>query len=89
MKDIIKRKNIENKIFEIRSRKVIIDSDLAELYGAKNYRLNEQVSRNSGKFPKNFMFRLTKDEVREVIAKCDHLSDILVSYREYLQSMEF
>jgi hypothetical protein len=46
----------------IRGEKVILDSDLAELYGVETRRLNEQVRRNIEKFPKDFMFQLTKEE---------------------------
>jgi hypothetical protein len=46
----------------IRGEKVILDSDLAELYGVETRRLNEQVRRNIEKFPDDFMFQLTKDE---------------------------
>ncbi|MBW2608977.1 MAG: ORF6N domain-containing protein [Deltaproteobacteria bacterium] len=46
----------------IRGKKVILDSDLAELYGVETRRLNEQVRRNIEKFPKDFMFQLTKEE---------------------------
>ena len=53
---------IERRIYLIRGQKVMIDFDLAELYGVPTKRLNEQVSRNKGRFPKDFMFRLTKQE---------------------------
>jgi ORF6N domain-containing protein len=53
---------IERRIYLIRRQKVMIDFDLAELYGVPTKRLNQQVSRNKTRFPKDFMFRLTKDE---------------------------
>jgi ORF6N domain len=53
---------IERRIYLIRGQKVMIDFDLAELYGVATKRLNEQVSRNKKRFPKDFMFRLTKKE---------------------------
>lgn len=53
---------IMNKIFLVRGQKVMIDSEIAELYGVETRRLNEQVKRNSERFPKNFMFQLTKEE---------------------------
>ena len=56
----------ENRILRIiivvRGQKVILDSDLAELYGVETRRLNEQVRRNIHKFPEDFMFQLSKDE---------------------------
>ena len=51
-----------NKIYFIREQKVMLDEDLAVLYGVSTKRLNEQVSRNIGRFPKDFMFRLTEEE---------------------------
>lgn len=54
--------NIQSKIIMIRGEKVILDSDLAGLYGVSTKRLNEQVRRNPARFPSDFMFRLTKEE---------------------------
>lgn len=53
---------IERRIYLIRGQKVMIDFDLAELYGVTTKQLNQQVSRNEKRFPKDFRFRLTKDE---------------------------
>lgn len=53
---------IERRIYLIRGQKVMIDEDLAELYGVPTKRLNQQVSRNRKRFPDDFMFRLTKTE---------------------------
>ena len=53
---------IANKIYLIREKKVMLDSDLAELYGVETRRLNEQVKRNVGRFPEDFMFQLTQEE---------------------------
>ena len=64
---------IMNKILIVRGVKVMIDSDLAELYGVTTKRLNEQVKRNIKRFPEDFMFRLTEREKQEVVANCDHL----------------
>jgi len=64
---------IEKRIFLIRNQKVMIDADLAELYGVTTKRLNEQVKRNKGRFPEDFMFKLTKKEKQELVANCDHL----------------
>jgi len=50
------------KIFFVRGQRVMIDSDLAQLYGISTKRFNEQVKRNSMRFPIDFMFQLTKDE---------------------------
>jgi hypothetical protein len=58
---------IENKILLIRSQKVMIDKDLAELYGVKPFVLNQAVKRNKDRFPEDFMFQLTKEEWRNLI----------------------
>lgn len=65
---------VEETIILIRGKKVILDSDLAGLYGVTTKRLNQQVKRNSDRFPEDFMFHLTKEEKSEVVANCDHLS---------------
>ncbi len=54
---------IESRIFTIRGKQVILDRDLAELYGVETKRLNQAVKRNLERFPEEFMFRLTKDEI--------------------------
>ncbi|MEE9350463.1 MAG: ORF6N domain-containing protein [Flavobacteriaceae bacterium] len=58
----IRKEKIITKILFIRNNKVMIDSDLAELYGVSTSRLNEQVKRNNNRFPTNFMFSLTLEE---------------------------
>lgn len=54
--------SVENKIITLRGIQVILDSDIADLYGIKTKRLNEQVQRNVTRFPYDFMFQLTEDE---------------------------
>jgi phage regulator Rha-like protein len=56
------RRDIEPLIITMRNHKVIIDRDLAEIYGVKTRRLNEQVKRNLERFPEDFMFQLTREE---------------------------
>lgn len=68
-----------NKILLIREKKVMIDKDIAELYGVSTKRLNEQVKRNKKRFPQDFMFQLTHDEKEEVVANCDHLKNLKYS----------
>lgn len=53
---------IAEKIYFIRAKKVMLDNDLAELYQVETKRLNEQVKRNTNRFPEDFMFQLTKEE---------------------------
>jgi phage regulator Rha-like protein len=62
MKPLISAEIIERKIYLVRGQKVMLDSDLAELYGVTTKRLNEQVRRNLGRFPEDFMFQLSEDE---------------------------
>ena len=59
---LIPTERIEQRILVIRGQKVMLDSDLAELYGVPTKRLNEQVKRNSDRFPEDFMFQLTAKE---------------------------
>ncbi|MCK9426894.1 MAG: ORF6N domain-containing protein [Ignavibacteriaceae bacterium] len=70
---------IETRILFIRGQKVIIDSDLAKLYGVTTKRLNEQVKRNKERFPLDFMIQLTIEEKIEVVANCDHLRNLKYS----------
>ena len=70
---------IASKILNIRGLKVMIDADLAELYGVPTKRLNEQVKRNPRRFPDDFMFQLTEAEKQEVVANCDHLNKLKFS----------
>ncbi|TWI91627.1 ORF6N domain-containing protein [Chitinophaga japonensis] len=58
-----------SKIYYIRSHKIMLDKDLAELYGVKAIRLREQVKRNAERFPENFMFRLTEAEVDIMVSQ--------------------
>ena len=53
---------IRNKIYEIRGQRVMLDRDLAELYGVETRVLNQSVKRNANRFPEDFMFQLTKEE---------------------------
>ena len=61
--NLIPAERIESKIFLIRGKKVMLDKDLAKLYGVKTKVLNQAVKRNLERFPEYFMFRLTKEEV--------------------------
>ena len=70
---------IQQSILLIRGKKVMLDADLAQLYGVSTKRLNEQVKRNRDRFPEDFMFQLTAAEKTEVVAKCDHLAKLKYS----------
>lgn len=67
MKTLVERETIEQKIFLIRGQKVMIDRDLAELYGVETKYLNRQVKRNRERFPEEFMFQLTQEEKEELV----------------------
>lgn len=76
---IVSKGLIASRILEIRNQKVMIDADIAELYGVTTKRLNEQVKRNLNRFPTNFMFELSKEEKEQVVANCDHLERLKFS----------
>jgi hypothetical protein len=78
-KSLVVTGNIESRILFIRGQKVMLDADLAELYGVETKRLNEQVRRNIERFPDDFMFRLSAEEKAEVVANCDHLAKLKYS----------
>jgi hypothetical protein len=67
MSDLIPQEQIEDKILVIRGIKVMIDRDLAELYGVETKNLNRQVKRNMERFPQEFMFQLTRTEKDELV----------------------
>ena len=71
MNNLMPAEHIESKIFLIRGQKVMIDRDLAELYGVVTKRLNEQVRRNLARFPEDFMFQLNEAEKEQLVANCD------------------
>ena len=79
MKALIPGELIEKKILLIRGEKVMLDSDLAELYGVPTKALNQAVKRNKERFPDDFMFQLAKTEKDEVVTNCDHLSRLKFS----------
>jgi hypothetical protein len=60
---------IQSKIYTIRGQRVMLDRDLATLYGVETRRLNEQIKRNIKRFPVDFMFQLTKEEFESLISQ--------------------
>ena len=68
-KFLIKPEEIQNCIQEIRGRKIIIDSDLAKFYGVETRRLNEQIKRNKQRFPTDFLFPITDQEVENLMSQ--------------------
>ncbi len=74
--EIVVNTPIESRIMSIRERQVMIDRDLAELYGVETKRLNEAVKRNIERFPERFRFQLTKEEMKELVANCDRFNSL-------------
>ena len=68
--------DLERRIFLIRGHKVMLDHDLAQLYGVPVKVLNQAVKRNADRFPEDFVFRLSKLERAEVVTICDHLQKL-------------
>jgi hypothetical protein len=70
---------IESRILVVREHKVIVDADLALLYGVPTKALNQAVKRNAERFPMDFMFQLSAAEKAEVVTSCDHLQKLKFS----------
>ncbi len=70
---VISSVSLERRILTVRGEKVILDGDLAELYGVTTKALNQAVKRNADRFPADFAFLLTDGEKAEVVTNCDHL----------------
>jgi hypothetical protein len=66
---VVNQENIKTKIYTIRGMQVMLDRDLAELYGVETRILNQAVKRNIARFPLTFMFQLTKIEFENLISK--------------------
>ena len=64
---------VSQYIITIRDQRVMLDADIARLYGVSTKALNQAIKRNIGRFPLDFMFTLTKEEKEEVVTICDHL----------------
>ncbi len=77
--NLLPLETIAQTIVILRGQRVMIDADLATLYGVETKRLNEQVKRNQARFPDDFMFQLTAEEKAEVVANCDHLANLKFS----------
>ncbi|MBR3081109.1 MAG: ORF6N domain-containing protein [Prevotella sp.] len=68
--------DIEKLIVTVRGEQVLIDQDIARIYGVTTSRLNQQAKRNIARFPESFRFQLTKEERDEVVANCDNLRSL-------------
>lgn len=69
MNEVIPHERIEKRIHELRGKKVMLDRDLAELYGVKAIALRQQVKRNAERFPDDFMFQLTDEELDVMVSQ--------------------
>jgi hypothetical protein len=88
MADLIPMERIESKIFVIRGQRVMIDRELAELYGVPTKALNQAVRRNKKRFPPDFAFQLNTKEKNELVTNCDHLIGLKYSYQQPLAFTE-
>ena len=68
--------DIGRRIYLLRGMRVMLDSDLAEIYGVPTKRLNEQVKRNGGRFPSDFMFRLTSLEASALVSSRSQIATL-------------
>lgn len=74
--EIIPQEVVESKILFIRVKKVMLDRDLAALYGVETKALNQAVKRNLARFPEDFMFQLSKAERNELVTNCDRFKTL-------------
>ncbi len=74
MSNIVKFENVESRVLEIRGHKVILDSDLAELYGVETKRINEAVKNNPERFPDNYVKELTLNEKKQLVENFDRFN---------------
>jgi hypothetical protein len=78
-REVILLEEIAPRVLHIRGQNGILDMDLARMYGTTTKALNQAVKRNAGRFPAEFMFRLTNEEKQEVVTNCDHLQRLKFS----------
>lgn len=76
---MVPAERIASRILVIRGCRVMLDSDLAEVYGTSTKALNQAVKRNRDRFPADFMFRLSEREKSQVVTNCDHLGKLKYS----------
>ena len=74
--DIVKFEKIENKIIELRDQKVILDSDVAQLYGVGTKEINQAVKNNPEKFLQSYIFPLTTEEKTELVKNFDRFNSL-------------
>jgi len=72
--NVVKMETIENRIIAIRGEKVLIDGDVAEIYGVETKRVNEAVKNNLDKFPEDYLFELSQEEKDELVENFDRFN---------------
>ena len=97
-KELITTDDIRSKVYMLRGQQVMLDQDLAEIYGYQVKNLNQQVKRNLTRFPEDFMFQLTKEEVELVKSQFVTSRNMVIlkgkkavveNYHMHLQNKEF
>ena len=76
MSDIVKFRDVENRIINVRGVNVLLDRDVAELYGVETRRINEAVNRNQEKFPEGYVFEVDETDKLELVANCDRFDKL-------------
>ena len=76
MSELVQVVKIEKRIFTIRGVQVMLDRDVAELYGVETKILNQAVKRNIARFPEQFRFQLTRPEADQLVTNCDRFNNI-------------
>ncbi|OAV64099.1 ORF6N domain protein [Bacteroidales bacterium Barb6XT] len=79
MMEIVKFEQVREKVITLRDQRVILDSDVAELYGVETRDINKSVKNNPDKFPEGYIFELNKNEKEEVVENFHHLTKIKFS----------
>lgn len=77
--NVVNFNSVEDKIIVLRGYNVLIDTDVADLYGVETKRINEAVKNNPEKFPKGYILEMTNNEKREVVENFDHLEKLKYS----------
>ena len=91
--EVINENAIKNMVYFIRGQKVMLDFELAEIYGYETSKLNQQVKRNADKFPDDFMFQITKDELKTIMMSQNVISrrggtrKLLYAFTDQLKQM--
>ncbi len=74
--EVVKYEQVKDRIITLRGVPVLLDADVAQLYGVETKRVNEAVKNNPDKFPEGFLFSLSDEEKTEVVENFDHLQKL-------------